>query len=106
MNQAVFYKKPSIIAAGQLKSWRNICKEKAIPPTGAHSYSAVWHIPADTSEQYQELESCWPAGSAAAAFLDDVGFLTHCQFECSPSPSLDICTLIKTQACIGNTFTN
>lgn len=81
MNQAVFYKKPSIIAAGQLKSWRNICEEKAIPPTGAHSYSGGWHIPADTSERYQELESCWPASSATTAFLDDVVFLARCQFD-------------------------
>lgn len=81
MNQTVFYKKPTIIAEGQHKSWRNICKEKAIPPTGAHSYSVVWHIPADTGKQHRELESCRPARFTSAAFLDDGGCLTHCQFD-------------------------
>lgn len=81
MNQTVFYKKPTIIAEGQHKSWRNICKEKAIPPTGAHSYSVAWHIPADTSEHYRELESYRPACFASAVFLDVVGYLTHCQFD-------------------------
>lgn len=81
MNQTVLYKKPTIIAKGQQKSWRNICKEKAIPPTRAHSYSVIWHIPADTKEQYQQLELNEPAQFASAAFLDDVGCLAHCQVD-------------------------
>lgn len=52
MNQTVFYKKPTIIAEGQHKNWRNIFKEKAIPPTRANLYSVIWRIPAVTSEQY------------------------------------------------------
>ena len=79
----MFYKKPTIIAEGQHKSWRNICKEKAIPPTGAHSYAVIWHIPADTGEQYQELESCQPARFASTAFLDDVAYLPHSQSDFS-----------------------
>lgn len=72
MNQTVFYKKPTIIAEGQHKSWRNIFKEKAIPPTRTDSYSVIGHIPAVTSERYWELGASWPAYFVSADFLDDV----------------------------------
>lgn len=81
MNQTVLYKKPTVIAKGQHKSWRNICKEKAIPPTRAHPYSVIWHIPADNSKQYQQLELHEPARFTSAAFFGDVGYLTDCQFD-------------------------